>query len=396
MFLKRALLPCFLAVALAATPVVADLASDRTAVFQQLLARPNDRSLMMQYARLSVEARDYEAAVSTLERVLDTDPASVEARYELAQAYFALGSNEIAEYHLNILQKSGALTPAEAAEAQDYQAAITRRTAAQGFYGFVELGAARLTDGSESGPVASMGLTHILDLGDANQTLWITELNLDLIDFGSATSSGQSAGSLTTGPAFRLTGDSFGPILRPYLTARVNDDDEITNDRTLLGVGATFEVPLSAQWSVFAGLEGGRAKYDTGNADGDYVETRLGAAWRPTRTTQVRASLLGREIDVGVNALDNDFRAVRLDYQQRFRPSFARHDWVLTAYAQTDTEDYKSRRDDDTDHVGAALRTFLTDDVYLEHEVRYYDRTSTVRRFNTDETMISIRLGWEF
>ena len=90
MFVKRALLPCFLAVALAATPVVADLASDRTAVFQQLLARPNDRSLMMQYARLSVEARDYEAAVSTLERVLDTDPASVEARYRLG-----FGNHEI-------------------------------------------------------------------------------------------------------------------------------------------------------------------------------------------------------------------------------------------------------------------------------------------------------------
>ncbi|MGP1358875.1 hypothetical protein, partial [Roseicyclus sp.] len=62
-----------LAIALALSPAPgvaqdAAISAERAAVFARMLDAPSDRALMLQYARLSVRMRDYEAAVSTLER----------------------------------------------------------------------------------------------------------------------------------------------------------------------------------------------------------------------------------------------------------------------------------------------------------------------------------------
>jgi hypothetical protein len=77
----------------------------RDAVFAQMLAAPADPVLMLEYARLSVRLRDFEAAASTLERLLDLQPDNAAARLELATAYFALGAYEVAEYHRPISSK---------------------------------------------------------------------------------------------------------------------------------------------------------------------------------------------------------------------------------------------------------------------------------------------------
>jgi tetratricopeptide (TPR) repeat protein len=88
----------------------AALEAERAAVFARMLNAPADRTLMAQYARLSIQLAIIEAAAATLERLIDLEPANATARLELATAYFAMGNYPLAEFHLNAAAASGALS----------------------------------------------------------------------------------------------------------------------------------------------------------------------------------------------------------------------------------------------------------------------------------------------
>ena len=194
----------------------------------------------------------------------------------------------------------------------------------------------------------------------------------------------------------RIGRDRFGAALRPCLWARASNDDEATNHTTQYGLGLSLEAPLSSDWTLFGALEGGRIEFDRRNVDGDYAEALLGLAWRPAPATLVRASVMGRETGVIAPALQSDRVALRLDLSHTFRPGFAAHDWTVSTFAQSEKEDFGTRRDDETRQLGLSLRMDFANGLYLQNEISFLDRTSTVRRFNTEETMVSVRLGWEF
>jgi tetratricopeptide (TPR) repeat protein len=113
----------------------AALEAERAAVFARMLDAPADRALMAQYARLSIQLSDYEAAAATLERLIDLEPANATARLELATAYFAMGNYPLAEFHLNAATASGALTPEQLASAEAYRGAAAGTGRAQPVFG---------------------------------------------------------------------------------------------------------------------------------------------------------------------------------------------------------------------------------------------------------------------
>ena len=89
----------FFPIVLAALMAVAPSASSgetRQELFDALFQKPDARDLMLRYARRVASEGDFEAAVATLERLVDLEPANQEARLELARAYFALGQNAVA------------------------------------------------------------------------------------------------------------------------------------------------------------------------------------------------------------------------------------------------------------------------------------------------------------
>ena len=80
---------CLLALAFLSAPVWAQTeGSARDQLFEALLADPANEELMLEFARLSVNEGDYEAAASSLERLVDIAPDAQEARYELALGLF--------------------------------------------------------------------------------------------------------------------------------------------------------------------------------------------------------------------------------------------------------------------------------------------------------------------
>ena len=384
------------AIVLSATAAFAATPAEREALFQRVQAAPTNEALALQYARMSLEMRDFEAAVSVLERLLDRNPASADARLQLAQAYFALGSNELALYHLNILRRAGALTPREVREVDAFRASIGKRGERQSLSGYVEIGAAHLSDLGETGTVGTLSLTHRIDMGGANRRDWVTGIQIDVAEFGSNTTLGQTSGRITTGPVFTLGGDSFGPTLRPYLSFRAVDDDEITEDRTSLGLGVSYDRALSAQWSIFAGAEGGAITYNIPDVDGTYAEGRIGATWTMTNDTRLRTTLFARTHDMDQPIFDSDQTALRVDLAHSFRAGTAPRDWVMTAFVQYDEEDFGTTREDDTRQIGVGLKAYLTQDFYVEPQVQYFDRSSNVTGFEVDETLVSVSLGLEF
>jgi hypothetical protein len=365
-------------------------------LFQEMMSAPTDQSLMLAYARQAVAEKDYEAAVATLERLVDLDPASAEARFELATAYYALGSNDVARYHFTILQNSGVLSTAEWAEVTAYQKAAAQRDKPLSFSGYVDAGIANLPDQGETGVIASFGLMHRYDFGGPSGTDFITSLRADYLHFGSGTVSGQRAINLAAGPSFRLNGDRFGPTLRPYFALRSSQDDEPSNDRDMYGMGASIDVPLSSIFSAFANIEGGRVKFELPGNDGDYLEGQIGLSWLASRSTLVRASVLSRDIDVADPMLDSTFKAARVEVTHDFRPSFATRDWTVRGFVQVESEQYESFRKDDGRRVGASLRAFVTQKIYVQGDLQYFDRTSDVPGFEAEEPLIALRLGMEF
>ena len=396
MILSRFLVAAALFSGLSAAPLIAETSSERQTLFQAMLRHPADPDLMLQYARQAVKEQDFEAAVATLERLIDRDPASVEARSELAAAYFALGANEVALYHFKILQGSDALTPDQQRQMARYADEAQDRNAKSSFSGFAQAGFAVLGDNGKVGATASLGLVHRYDPNGPSGTVFITTLRADYLDFGSSSTTGQRSVAFTYGPSLRLAGTQYGPVLRPYLAVRSTNDNKIAFDRDAIGFGVSLEAPLTQSWSTFANLEGGKIRYDASTVDGNYVDGQLGLIWFLGRDTSVRSSVISQKVDIADPLIESDFRAARVDIQKRLRPSFASYDWKISGFVQTETESFTSGREDKVKRVGAALQAYISETVYINSEVQYYDRNSNVVGFEKSEPLFSITVGMEF
>ncbi len=64
-----------------------DVEARREAMLQQMIARPSDLDLAFTYANLSAQVGDYEAAISTLERMLIYAPNTPRLQLELGILY---------------------------------------------------------------------------------------------------------------------------------------------------------------------------------------------------------------------------------------------------------------------------------------------------------------------
>ena len=396
MIFSRIFVAAALFSALSAVPVIAETSAERQTLFQAMLRDPADPDLMLQYARQAVKEQDFEAAVATLERLIDRDPASVEARSELAAAYFALGANEVALYHLKILQGSDALTPDQQRQMARYADEAQDRNAKSSFSGFAQAGFAVLGDNGKVGATASLGLVHRYDPNGPSGTVFITTLRADYLDFGSSSTTGQRSVAFTYGPSLRLAGTQYGPVLRPYLAVRSTNDNKIAFDRDAIGFGVSLEAPLTQSWSTFANLEGGKIRYDASTVDGNYVDGQLGLIWFLGRDASVRSSVISQKVDIADPLIESDFRAARVDIQKRLRPSFASYDWKISGFVQTETESFTSGREDKVKRLGAALQAYISETVYINSEVQYYDRNSNVVGFEKSEPLFSITVGMEF
>ena len=85
--------------------------ADQATLLPRVLANPSDHDTNFAYARASVEARDYEAAIVALERALYFNPNLTRAKYELGALYFRLKSYDMAQRYFEDALKTPGLEP---------------------------------------------------------------------------------------------------------------------------------------------------------------------------------------------------------------------------------------------------------------------------------------------
>lgn len=386
----------------AATAEQGGTAQARQAVFAQMLSDPANVELMSEYARLSVSMRDFEAAVATLERLLDIEPQNTAARIELAVAYFSLGSYAVAEYHFGIASGAG-LAGEQAASVAAYRDQIADRSEASTFTGHLAFGQSQLVERETSGSYITGALEWRIDLGDANVTTWVTDAaaryyqddEFDLDDLNTVT--------LRTGPEFRLSGDAYGARLQPYvefeIAARPND---FASDREYSRYGLHYQNPISASFTVFADVAHGHVELQNFDTF-EYRDVTIGAVYRPSRDTRLRVQISGTDDATPTYGAVREHSA-RIDLRHEFDLGYGARRWVASAHAgATQMQPLGNGFFADVlvneTLLGVSLQAFVYDDFYIEARASqmtemvedpfFFDTTIT-------ETLLSMQAGWEF
>lgn len=392
-----------------ATAQNAALERQRSTVFAQMLAAPSDRALLLEYARLSVRLRDFEAAASTLERFLDFDPDNAEARAELATAYFALGAYDVAEYHLAAAAASGGLTAEQLERVARYRDETDARQSPHQITGRVALGQSWARESDQRGTFGTAQLDWRFDMGGPNAHEWLTQLAFSRYAPGEVAFSDRQVTRLRTGPEFRLTGDGFGPRLQPYVELLwFREDLNLggATDYNSVAFGIAYQNPHNAFWTSHADLQFGEADLrDPFEDDFEFRDMSIGVTYRPSRETRIRGTIGWRHEDE-INTAFPQYettRNLRLEalhvfdtgWQNLPRRWEARGWLTREMVEQGDTTAVLTEYTDTG--FGVGLRAFLTDEFFVEARGarldRDYDDAFTA---SERETVYSLQIGWEF
>ncbi|MEM7778008.1 MAG: tetratricopeptide repeat protein, partial [Pseudomonadota bacterium] len=350
-------------------------------------------------ARMSVEIQDYEAAISTLERLLDFDPTNQEARLELAEAYFALGQNEVANFHLTIFLERGQPNDRQRQEAEDLNAEAQRR--AEGGVttrGRFAAGLAARTQEDDVGASAQLNLSVDADINNGRLLRWDTDIALRLLSFPETSEDDLFSFQVRTGPVLSLDNIAFGAQLRPYLAYGLvdNDDDDNAGERFALGV--EYSNAIDAQWSISGDVQYGHVFRSDAGFDSSYTSAQFGAQFRATQRTGFRATVrfLDEDEDDGGNDLTRWTGILGFNHDVASPFLGLGESWSVSGFSRLDSDDYADGREDDVTGIGVSLMTNLNDTTFVTAGVRRFERTSTDPVFDESNTIISLEAGLEF
>lgn len=378
-----------------------NLVAARKAAFIRMYNAPADTTAMLDYARLSIRLRDYEAAVATLERLLAAQPGNAPARLALAQAYAALGVTDVAAYHYGTAAR--ALPPGSAAAAQASAQAGAQTAAGQPsrLSGSLGFGPSYRDEGSYLGFATTAGLTWRQDMGTPDAEDWLTEAQVALYTPTRAGDSDRHNITLRSGPEWRVTGAAYGPRLQPFVEWQKSQGGDSGAAVNAASLGLAYQQPLAhsltltGEWSVGRGLGG-----QSGD-DNDPKSAKLGLTWRPDTATRLRLQLERDELSSPTQS--RDLTGYRLEWSRaipapRFAPSAK--PWVIGAFALYKTGDaYPTFYPDAALRVrgyGVSLRAHLAAHSYVDLRVSHIRRASADPVQDNASRDISITYGWEF
>lgn len=127
---KAALVGAVCIAAFTAAPARAQVDSEKAALAAQIQRDPTDFDATYRYVILATEARDYEAAIGALERLLMFNPNLSRARKELGFLYARYGAYELAAQHLRAARNAGDLDRVQLAQIDAQLPDIEKRTQA--------------------------------------------------------------------------------------------------------------------------------------------------------------------------------------------------------------------------------------------------------------------------
>jgi hypothetical protein len=368
---------CFGSVA--QSQAITELELRRQQLFQVMLTRPDDLDTAFEYAALSATAGDYEAAISTLERMLIFAPGLPRLQLELGVLYYRLGSYETSRSYFEAAISGPDVPPEVVEQVAPYLDAIARELnpvskSAAAYFGIRWQSNANAAPGSRT--IELGGLPFRLDEDAIRQPdfsifgIATARMSYDLESQGDRLEAG-FLGYTTfhfeqTQVDVQLAEVTFGPS---FNLARFGIDNSrlgvygIANGVFLghskyfgtLGVGARVASRLSPSTNLTVGGEFRHRWYDA-NPDRPTADDRTGPEYRGL--VEVRhlfdaataATLSGRvsRTDARVDFLDSWETGAAVSIERLFQalPGFAPYPWAVSL-----TGGYLHRRYDAPDPV---------------------------------------------
>jgi tetratricopeptide (TPR) repeat protein len=354
-----------------APAAISEARAKQAELFERLLDDPDNLDLMFEYATLSIRLEDYEAAISTLERMLIYRQDLSRVRLELAVAYFNLGSYEASELYFDQVLADPETPTAVAARINRYKEAIDARTKKSAFSGITSVGVTYATnatlgpdsdqllidifqtgdpvlvnivEGNEEadfGMRALVSASHVYDLQQADLDVWRTDFSAFALRYFNTEEGDVGFARLRTGPRLSLNAEQFGPKIRPYVEAQYLN----SQDRGLFasyGVGLEYSNTLSPVLSTFAdaGIRYRNffRKEFTDN-DAFNVYTAAGLAYIPARDLVLRGTGFF-EIDAADAPENTNYEiGLRLsgEYQYDSGIEWVDRKWSASAYTELRT-----------------------------------------------------------
>lgn len=420
----------------------AALRVEQSEQFAAMFEAPDDVALMFQYAVTSIRLQDFEAAITTLERILIYNPNLPRVKVELGASYFRIGSYPVAKFYFEEVINDDTAEPALKERVQLFLDEINKRTRTSYFTGRVGidtvftsnanfgpegrnilfLGAPRVLLGPNvtSQTDAGFGLvgrvSHIYDLASANGDVWRSDLAFSAVRYAETSSGATDVVLFRSGPRLSLDDDRYGPKIRPYVEL---SHVRFAKDPLQTTIGAGFELTntLNQSMSLFSDLRiAWRDSHiktaavdlngDTIDQDGLNVRAKAGVNYFYDQNITLRGFLLaeftGAETDqeqsyeLGVGGVGT--------YRYDSGLEVASRDWLVSAgfrgvYRRFDEENIvqPARKREDLDlrlHIGHTA--YLQDDLSLTARAEYFVRESNVKNFDLDSFTAKIGIRYSF
>lgn len=420
---------------LPASAQAADAKARQEQIFRELEKDPANLELMFAYAVASMQAEDYEPAISTLERMLFFNPDLARVKLELAVAYYRLGVYDVARFHFDSVLEGD--PPQEVVDRiAPFIAQIEDRTAESAFSGFVEVGGVYSTNANfgppdrevraeffpggvgqisedddeadDFGARVKAVVSHRYDLRAANDNAWISSFSYTGVHYQEETAGDLDAVFVATGPRLAADDEAFGLKLRPYVGGSyVRSANESLYVAGSGGLEATETfTPLLSGFAA-ASLEWRDFLSGRDDFDGLYGVSFAGVSITPDRTQSYGVSFLA-ETDRAAEAFNSNHEfGLRLSASRLIDLSgesdlevFARP-WRLSVFGLASRRIFdepdpavdadKARRDTDV-RFGGRLTAPLADDIAAAVDVSYYRRRSNIENFELRNFEVGLSL----
>lgn len=413
----------------------ADPRARQVDLFKALSEDPANLELMFAYAIASLQVEDYEAAISTLERMLFYNPDLSRVKLELAVAYYRLGVYDIARLHFESVLADE--PPQDVVDRiAPFLSEIENRTALHRVSGFVEAGAVYSSNANfgppdrevkaeffpggigllseDSDEAADFGarlnanVTHRYDLLRANDDAWITSLDYNGVRYRTESAGDLDAVRLSTGPRLAADDEAYGKKVRPSVGVsyvRSAGDDLYVGGTAGVEVSETLGPELAAyggasvEWRTFFN--------DREDFDGLYASAFGGFSITPNKTVSYDLAVLARTDRTEESFNANTEVGVRIsasrvvDLSESLDADLFALPWRLSAFGQAGQRYFDqpdplidadlSRKDTDI-RVGGRVLAPLSSAIAASADVSYYRRTSNIRNFDLRNFEVGLSL----
>lgn len=420
----------------------ATLRVEQSQQFAAMFEAPDDVDLMFQYAVTSIRLQDFEAAITTLERILIYNPNLPRVKVELGASYFRIGSYPVAKFYFDEVIKDDTADPAMKERVQTFLDEINKRTRTSYLTGRVGIDTIFTTNanfGPEDRDILFLGsprvllgqnvtsqtdagfglvgqISHVYDLSSANGDVWRSDLAFSAVRYADTGSGATDVVVFRSGPRLSLDDDRYGPKIRPYL--------ELSHVRfakaplqTTIGGGFELTNTVNQSMSLFSDLSiawrDSHIKTQAPDQNGDIIDqdglkvrANAGVNYFYDRNVTLRGFVLAEFTGAETNqeqSYEFGFGGVGT-YRYDSGLEVASRDWLVSAgfrgvYRRFDEDnivDPGTTREDLDLRLHIGHTAYLQDDLSLTARAEYFVRESNVRNFDLNNFTAKIGLRYSF